>query len=78
MTIQESDHQDLAPPFGMRFLTRPESREPQLSGGYSEALQLNVTAESNPWHTLASGDTQTETDTGDGTHGGSDSGTDLY
>jgi putative ATP-grasp target RiPP len=69
----------LAAPFGMRFLTAPEpSQTAPVSGGYSEALQINVTAEGNPWHALLDGDTKTET-TPDGSGSGTDGdGTDLW
>lgn len=83
MTSQPPNRTDSTPkpPFGMRFLTLPDPSPAKttLSGGYDEALQMNVTADGNPWHALATGDTQTETDRGDGGPGsGSDSGTDLY
>ncbi|MEV6401198.1 hypothetical protein AB0M39_41565 [Streptomyces sp. NPDC051907] len=47
---------------------------------FSEALQLNVSAQGNPWHAEAANkpETQTETSNGDGSSPGSDSGTDLY
>lgn len=71
----------LATPFGMRHLVSPPpgtAEETVMS--YSETLQLNVSAEGNPWHALAANkpETQTETSNGDGSGPGSDSGTDLY
>ncbi|MGW0731321.1 putative ATP-grasp-modified RiPP [Streptomyces sp. NPDC002851] len=71
---------ELATPFGMRFLTPPEAPPfvPPASGGYSDALQISVTAEGNPWHALLDGDTKTET-TPDGSGSGTDGdGTDLW
>jgi putative ATP-grasp target RiPP len=69
----------LAVPFGMRFLTAPEAAQATpVTGGYDEALQINVTAEGNPWHALLDGDTKTET-VPDGQRTGSDGdGTDLW
>lgn len=70
-------------PFGLRHLVNP----PTGSGGpeaptlsYSGRLQLNVSADGNPWHALTAElpETQTETSNGDGSGPGSDSGTDLY
>lgn len=68
-------------PFGVRHLVSP----PENTGEapvitYSDVLQLNVSAEGNPWHALTAEmpETQTETSNGDGSAPGSDSGTDLY
>jgi putative ATP-grasp target RiPP len=68
-------------PFGVRHLVSPPentSEAPTIS--YSNALQMNVSAEGNPWHALTAEmpETQTETSNGDGSAPGSDSGTDLY
>ncbi|MFG3493580.1 hypothetical protein [Streptomyces sp. NPDC047928] len=68
-------------PFGVRHLVSPaptNGEAPVIT--YSESLQLNVSAEGNPWHALAAElpETQTETSNGDGSAPGSDSGTDLY
>ncbi|WP_432137495.1 MULTISPECIES: putative ATP-grasp-modified RiPP [unclassified Streptomyces] len=68
-------------PFGVRHLVSPaptNSEEPVIT--YSEELQLNVSAEGNPWHAITAEmpETQTETSNGDGSAPGSDSGTDLY
>ncbi|MFJ6214571.1 putative ATP-grasp-modified RiPP [Streptomyces sp. NPDC092296] len=68
-------------PFGVRHLVSPEQRatEPPVIT-YSDVLQLNVSAEGNPWHAITAEmpETQTETSNGDGSGPGSDSGTDLY
>ncbi|MEU7162187.1 putative ATP-grasp-modified RiPP [Streptomyces chrestomyceticus] len=68
-------------PFGVRHLVTPpssNSEAPIIT--YSERLQLNVSAEGNPWHAITAEmpETQTETSNGDGSAPGSDSGTDLY
>ncbi len=68
-------------PFGVDHLISPPSTStdaPVIT--YSETLQLNVSAEGNPWHAEAASqpETQTETSNGDGQNPGSDSGTDLY
>ncbi|MEU5901397.1 MULTISPECIES: hypothetical protein [Streptomyces] len=68
-------------PFGVRHLISPpasNSEAPVIA--YSERLQLNVSAEGNPWHAITAEmpETQTETSNGDGSGPGSDSGTDLY
>ncbi|WP_156721844.1 putative ATP-grasp-modified RiPP [Streptomyces apocyni] len=68
-------------PFGVRHLVSPaptNSEAPVIT--YSDALQLNVSAEGNPWHAITAEmpETQTETSNGDGSAPGSDSGTDLY
>ncbi|MFC5802132.1 putative ATP-grasp-modified RiPP [Streptomyces formicae] len=68
-------------PFGVRHLVSPPpntSEAPVIT--FSESLQLNVSAQGNPWHAEASNkpETQTETSNGDGNAPGSDSGTDLY
>lgn len=68
-------------PFGVRHLVSPapsHSEAPVIT--YSEALQLNVSADGNPWHALTAEmpETQTETSNGDGNKAGSDSGTDLW
>ncbi|MCX2969350.1 MULTISPECIES: putative ATP-grasp-modified RiPP [Streptomyces] len=68
-------------PFGVRHLVSPaptHGEAPVIT--YSEGLQLNVSAEGNPWHALTAEmpETQTETSNGDGNAPGSDSGTDLY
>jgi putative ATP-grasp target RiPP len=68
-------------PFGVRHLVSPPetaSEAPVIT--YSDALQMNVSAEGNPWHALTAEmpETQTETSNGDSNQGGSDSGTDLY
>jgi putative ATP-grasp target RiPP len=68
-------------PFGVRHLVSPaptNSEAPVIA--YSEGLQLNVSAEGNPWHAITAEmpETQTETSNGDGPSPGSDSGTDLY
>jgi putative ATP-grasp target RiPP len=68
-------------PFGVRHLVSPPettSETPVIT--YSDALQMNVSAEGNPWHALTAEmpETQTETSNGDSNRGGSDSGTDLY
>jgi putative ATP-grasp target RiPP len=68
-------------PFGVRHLVSPPESEtdtPVIT--YSDALQMNVSAEGNPWHALTAEmpETQTETSNGDGNGPGSDSGTDLY
>ncbi|GAA1927409.1 hypothetical protein [Streptantibioticus ferralitis] len=68
-------------PFGVRHLiSPPEGTEEDPVITYSEALQLNVSAQGNPWHALAANkpETKTETSNGDGSTPGSDSGTDLY
>ncbi|UQA35611.1 MULTISPECIES: putative ATP-grasp-modified RiPP [unclassified Streptomyces] len=68
-------------PFGVRHLVSPppsNNEAPVIT--YSEGLQLNVSAEGNPWHAITAEmpETQTETSNGDGSAPGSDSGTDLY
>jgi putative ATP-grasp target RiPP len=68
-------------PFGVRHLVSPPDKTgeaPVIT--YSDALQMNVSAEGNPWHALAAEapETQTETSNGDSNQSGSDSGTDLY
>lgn len=68
-------------PFGVRHLvspTRKDTEAPVIT--YSDALQMNVSAEGNPWHAITAEmpETQTETSNGDGSSPGSDSGTDLY
>lgn len=68
-------------PFGVRHLISPpkeEKEQPVIT--YNDALQLNVSAQGNPWHALASQqpETQTETSNGDNQQPGSDSGTDLW
>ncbi|MFE3473650.1 putative ATP-grasp-modified RiPP [Streptomyces bacillaris] len=68
-------------PFGVRHLVSPppsNNEAPAIT--YSEGLQLNVSAEGNPWHAITAEmpETQTETSNGDGSAPGSDSGTDLY
>lgn len=68
---------ELTEPFGMRYL-EPGAQPSASRGRFDDALQISVTADGNPWHALASGDTQTETSNGDGNQPGSDSGTDLY
>lgn len=68
-------------PLGARHLVvAPESGDTGLPVSYSDALQMNVSADGNPWHALASvlPETRTETNNGDGSSGGSDSGTDLW
>lgn len=70
-----------AVPFGVRHLVSPPpntSEAPVIT--FSESLQLNVSAEGNPWHAITAEmpETQTETSNGDGSSPGSDSGTDLY
>jgi putative ATP-grasp target RiPP len=68
-------------PFGVQYLTSPPSTQKQEETlvSYSTALQLNVSAEGNPWHAMAGKpETQSETSNGDGKAPGSDSGTDLY
>ncbi|MFE5735958.1 putative ATP-grasp-modified RiPP [Streptomyces celluloflavus] len=70
-----------AVPFGVRHLVLPaptNTEAPVIT--YSDALQLNVSAEGNPWHAITAEmpETQTETSNGDGSGPGSDSGTDLY
>ncbi|SFC55639.1 putative ATP-grasp-modified RiPP [Streptomyces aidingensis] len=70
-----------ATPFGLRHLVSPPENTyeaPVMS--YSDALQMNVSAQGNPWHALTAEapETQTETSNGDGSAPGSDSGTDLY
>jgi len=70
-----------AVPFGVRHLVSPaptNNEAPVIT--YSEGLQLNVSAEGNPWHAITAEmpETQTETSNGDGSAPGSDSGTDLY
>jgi putative ATP-grasp target RiPP len=67
----------LPEPFGMRYLV-PGQESPAPVGRYDESMQIWVTADGNPWHALADGDTQSETNNGDGAGSGSDSGTDLY
>ena len=71
----------LATPFGTRYLISPPPRTAEETVvSYSEALQLNVSAQGNPWHALTANkpETQTETSNGDGSGPGSDSGTDLW
>lgn len=71
----------LAVPFGMRFLTTPVAPSTtRLSGGYCDALQINITADGSPWHALRDSDTKTETTPdGNGPNTGSDpDGTDLW
>ncbi|MEV0282423.1 putative ATP-grasp-modified RiPP [Streptomyces sp. NPDC050610] len=68
-------------PFGVRHLVSPPentSEDPVIT--YSDALQMNVSAEGNPWHAITAEmpETQTETSNGDSNSPGSDSGTDLY
>ena len=68
-------------PFGIRHLVSPPpgtSEAPLIT--YSEALQLNVSAEGNPWHALTAElpETKTESSNGDGKGPGSDEGTDLW
>ncbi|MGW0826921.1 hypothetical protein [Streptomyces sp. NPDC002845] len=68
-------------PFGVQCLVSPpeaSTEDPVIT--YSDALQLNVSAEGNPWHAITAEmpETQTETSNGDGSSPGSDSGTDLW
>ncbi|MEU6391994.1 putative ATP-grasp-modified RiPP [Streptomyces sp. NPDC046939] len=68
-------------PFGVRHLVSPapaNDEAPVIT--YSDTLQLNVSAEGNPWHAITAEmpETQTETSNGDSNAPGSDSGTDLY
>ncbi|AJT64868.2 putative ATP-grasp-modified RiPP [Streptomyces chattanoogensis] len=70
-----------AVPFGVRHLVSPPpntSEAPVIT--FSESLQLNVSAQGNPWHAITAEmpETQTETSNGDGNAPGSDNGTDLY
>jgi putative ATP-grasp target RiPP len=68
-------------PFGVRYLVSPPPRTTEAPvSTFSEGLQLNVSAQGNPWHAEAADkpETQTETSNGDGNSPGSDSGTDLW
>ncbi|MDI3407950.1 putative ATP-grasp-modified RiPP [Streptomyces cavernicola] len=68
-------------PFGVRHLVSPPPGTSEATLiTYNEGLQLNVSAQGNPWHAQASHqpETQTETSNGDGSSPGSDSGTDLW
>ncbi|WP_415952002.1 hypothetical protein [Streptomyces sp. KLOTTS4A1] len=68
-------------PFGVRHLVAPPPNTSEtLVLTFSERLQLNVSAQGNPWHVEAANkpETQTETSNGDGSSPGSDSGTDLW
>ncbi|MFE0701162.1 putative ATP-grasp-modified RiPP [Streptomyces sp. NPDC058872] len=73
--------QTMPAPFGVRHLVSPPpSTDDAPVITYSEGLQLNVSAEGNPWHAITAElpETQTETSNGDGSSPGSDSGTDLW
>jgi len=68
-------------PFGVqRLVSPPETSTETPVITYSDALQMNVSAEGNPWHAITAEmpETQTETSNGDGSSPGSDSGTDLW
>ncbi|WP_282700880.1 putative ATP-grasp-modified RiPP [Streptomyces sp. CC219B] len=68
-------------PFGVeRLVSPPPASNEALVITYSDVLQLNVSADGNPWHAEAASkpETQTETSNGDGSSPGSDSGTDLW
>jgi hypothetical protein len=69
----------LTAPLGAQYLISPEPGPVLAPMTYSEDLQLNLTASGNPYHaSVEMPESKTETDSGDSSKSGSDTGTDLY